>query len=260
MRNCEICERCGRAHVAVEVDRRRAGEERRLHAAADRSISRIPIPESRERAGAGAKLGSRQSAAGGAAQAAMLVNLIKTDHRERDDWEDTDEATKAADLLAPGIEVDPNGLLRGLTHEETGNRAARPGHRAREADINTDLRATELAASRLADPAEKESRRSWPKGAAFPKRCSTWPGSTQIKLRVRLSRSARSGHRRSGRGLEVQRAGIAVGRGERQAEPLPRRPGDRAADLLPARPRLFQLPDPSPRRRPASHPAVRARI
>jgi hypothetical protein len=105
--------------------------------AADMSISRMPIPESRDQARA--QNSSRQSAAGGAAQAAMLVNLIKQTAGDQDDWSEDGER-KQPIYWPPGIEVDPNGLLRGLTHQEKGTVLSSLGHRAREADLNTDLR------------------------------------------------------------------------------------------------------------------------
>ena len=95
--------------------------------AADMSISRMPIPESRDQARARAQNSSRQSAAGGAAQAAQLVNLIKQTTGDEDEWTE-DGQRKQPIYWPPGIEVDPNGgLLRGLMRIEeavgTGARA-----------------------------------------------------------------------------------------------------------------------------------------
>jgi hypothetical protein len=107
--------------------------------AADMSISRMPIPESRDQARARAQNSSRPSAAGGAAQAAQLVNLIKQTTGDEDEWTE-DGQRKQPIYWPPGIEVDPHGLLRGLTHQEQGTVLSSLGRRAREADLNTDLR------------------------------------------------------------------------------------------------------------------------
>src|SRR5580704_11687492 len=107
--------------------------------AADVSISRIPVPESRDQARA--QNASRPTAAGGAAQAAMLVNLLKNTTGDENDWADEEGLRKTPIYWPPGIEVDPNGLLRGLTHQETGNALSSLGHRARDAALNTNLRA-----------------------------------------------------------------------------------------------------------------------
>ncbi len=70
------------------------------YVAADRAISRIPIPESRERAGADVTA-ARQSAAGGAASAAQLISLIKNRHRNGDRLGRYRGSKEAAHLLAP---------------------------------------------------------------------------------------------------------------------------------------------------------------
>lgn len=98
--------------------------------AADLSISRMPIPESRDQAWARAQNSSRASAAGGAAQAAQLVNLIKQTTGDEDEWTE-DGQRKQPIYWPPGIEVDPNGLLRGLTHQEQGTVLSSLGHRER---------------------------------------------------------------------------------------------------------------------------------
>jgi hypothetical protein len=150
------------------------------YVAADRSISRIPIPESRERAGA-ANTAARQSAAGGAASAAQLVSLIKTVTGTETDWEDTDEAKKTPIYWPPGIEVDPNGLLRGLTHEEKGQTLSGLGHRAREADINTDMRAKSSLRLVSLTRLEKELAKKLAEGHAVPETMQHLAGLTQIK-------------------------------------------------------------------------------
>jgi Protein of unknown function (DUF1598) len=104
---------------------------------ADVPTSRMSITASR--GPARAQISSRPSATGGAAQAAMLVNLIKQTAGDEDDWNE-DGPRKQPLYWPPGIEVDPNGLLRGLTHQEQGTTLNALGHRARDADLNTDLR------------------------------------------------------------------------------------------------------------------------
>ncbi len=150
------------------------------YVAADRSISRIPIPESRERAGA-ANTAARQSAAGGAASAAQLVSLIKTVTGTETDWEDTDEAKKTPIYWPPGIEVDPNGLLRGLTKEDKGQTLSGLGHRAREADINTDMRAKSSLRLVSLTRLEKELAKKLAEGHSVPETMQHLAGLTQIK-------------------------------------------------------------------------------
>jgi hypothetical protein len=147
--------------------------------AADRAISRIPIPESRDQARA--QNSSRQSAAGGAAQAAMLVNLIKNTTGDQDDWQDEEGQRKQPIYWPPGIEVDPNGLLRGLTHQETGNVLASLGHRAREADLNTDLRATSSLRLVSLTRLEKEVSKRLAEGRTIPETMQHLAGLSQIR-------------------------------------------------------------------------------
>jgi hypothetical protein len=148
--------------------------------AADRSISRIPIPESRERAGAD-NAAARHSAAGGAASAAQLVSLIKTVTGTEQDWEDTDEAKKTPIYWPPGIEVDPNGLLRGLTHEENGQALSGLGHRAREADLNTDMRAKSSLRLVSLTRLEKELSKKLAEGRSVPETMQHLAGLSQIR-------------------------------------------------------------------------------
>ncbi|HET6327192.1 MAG TPA: DUF1598 domain-containing protein [Planctomycetaceae bacterium] len=148
--------------------------------AADRVISRIPIPESRERAGAD-NAAARQSAAGGAASAAQLVSLIKTVTGTEQDWEDTDEAKKTPIYWPPGIEVDPNGLLRGLTHEEKGQTLSGLGHRAREADINTDMRAKSSLRLVSLTRLEKELAKKLSEGRSVPETMQHLAGLSQVR-------------------------------------------------------------------------------
>jgi hypothetical protein len=146
--------------------------------AADRSISRMPIPESRDQARA--QSSSRQSAAGGAAQAAMLVNLIKQTAGDQDDWSE-DSERKQPIYWPPGIEVDPNGLLRGLTHEEKGTALSSLGHRAREADLNTDLRRASplrlVSLTRL----EKEVSKRLAEGRSIPETMQHLAGLSHVR-------------------------------------------------------------------------------
>ncbi len=147
--------------------------------AADMAISRIPIPESRDQARA--QNSSRQSAAGGAAQAAMLVNLIKNTTGDQDDWQDEEGQRKQPIYWPPGIEVDPNGLLRGLTHQETGTVLASLGHRAREADLNTDLRATSSLRLVSLTRLEKEVSKRLAEGRTIPETMQHLAGLSQIR-------------------------------------------------------------------------------
>jgi hypothetical protein len=150
------------------------------YVAADRAISRIPIPESRERAGAD-NAAARQSAAGGAASAAQLVSLIKTVTGTEQDWEDTDEAKKTPIYWPPGIEVDPNGLLRGLTQEEKGQTLSGLGHRAREADLNTDMRAKSSLRLVSLTRLEKELAKKLAEGRSVPETMQRLAGLTQVR-------------------------------------------------------------------------------
>jgi hypothetical protein len=150
------------------------------YVAADRAISRIPIPESRERAGADITA-ARQSAAGGAASAAQLISLIKTVTGTETDWEDTEEAKKQPIYWPPGIEVDPNGLLRGLTHEEKGQTLSGLGHRAREADLNTDMRAKSSLRLVSLTRLEKELAKKLAEGRSVPETMQHLAGITQVR-------------------------------------------------------------------------------
>jgi hypothetical protein len=146
--------------------------------AAAMSISRMPIPESRDQARA--ENSSRQSAAGGAAQAAMLVNLIKQTSGDQDDWSEDGER-KQPIYWPPGIEVDPNGLLRGLTHQEQGTVLSSLGHSAREADLNTDLRTASplrlVSLTRL----EKEVSKRLAEGRSIPETMQHLAGLSHVR-------------------------------------------------------------------------------
>jgi Protein of unknown function (DUF1598) len=118
--------------------------------AGDLAISHVPIPESRDASRAELRDTARDensrhenssgpSAAGGAAMAAALINLIKNTAGDEESW--TDDRRTQPLYWPPGIEVDPNGLLRGLSRPETGNNLSSLGHRAREAALNSDMRA-----------------------------------------------------------------------------------------------------------------------
>lgn len=104
--------------------------------AADQSIRRMPVPEKREQAHA--ENSARRTAAGGGANPQPLIMLIKNVTGTEEDW--TEDQRKMPQWWAPGVEVDPNGLLRTLSREEKGTRLAGLGHEAREADLNTDMR------------------------------------------------------------------------------------------------------------------------
>jgi hypothetical protein len=147
--------------------------------AADMSISRIPIPENRDRARA--ENSARPSATGGAAQAAMLVNLIKNTTGDTDAWQDEEGARKQPIYWPPGIEVDPNGLLRGLTREETGHTLSALGHRAREADLNTDLRAKSSLRLVSLTRLEKEVSKRLAEGRSVPETMQHLAGLSHIR-------------------------------------------------------------------------------
>jgi Protein of unknown function (DUF1598) len=121
---------------------------------------------------------SRPSAAGGAAQAAMLVNLIKQTAGDEDDWEDIH---KQPIYWPPGIEVDPNGLLRGLTREEPGTALSALGRRARQADLNSDLRTASplrlVSLTRL----EKEISKRLAEGRGIPETMQHLAGLSHIR-------------------------------------------------------------------------------
>lgn len=147
--------------------------------AADISISRIPIPETRDQARA--QNSSAQSAAGGAAQAYMLVNLIKNTTGDQDAWADEEGQRKQPIYWPPGIEVDPNGLLRGLTHQETGNVLSSLGHRAREADLNTDLRAASSLRLVSLTRLEKEIAKRLAEGRDIPETMQHLAGLSHVR-------------------------------------------------------------------------------
>jgi hypothetical protein len=148
--------------------------------AADRVISRIPIPESRERAGVDNNT-ARRSAAGGAASAAQLVSLIKTVTGTETDWEDTEDTKKQPIYWPPGIEVDPNGLLRGLTQEDKGQTLSGLGHKAREADLNADMRAKSSLRLVSLTRLEKELAKKLAEGRSVPETMQHLAGLSQIR-------------------------------------------------------------------------------
>lgn len=147
--------------------------------AADIAISRIPVPESRDKALA--ENASRPSAAGGAMMAAQLVNLIKNTTGEEDDWQDENGLRKTPIYWPPGIEVDPNGLLRGLTRQENGNVLSSLGHRAREADLNTNMRAASSLRLVSLTRLEKEVARRLAEGRDVPETMQHLAGLSQIR-------------------------------------------------------------------------------
>ena len=147
--------------------------------AADVAISRIPNPELRDQARA--QNASRPTAAGGAAQAAMLVNLIKNTTGDENDWQDEEGLRKTPIYWPPGIEVDPNGLLRGLTKQENGNVLSSLGHRAREADLNTNMRAASSLRLVSLTRLEKEVAKRLAEGRDIPETMQHLAGLSQIR-------------------------------------------------------------------------------
>ena len=117
----------------------------------------------------------------------MLVNLIKQTAGDEDDWEDTH---KQPIYWPPGIEVDPNGLLRGLTHQEQGTVLNSLGHRARQADLNTDLRTPSplrlVSLTRL----EKEVSQRLAEGRGIPETMQHLAGLSHVALRLCRPRPA----------------------------------------------------------------------
>jgi hypothetical protein len=147
--------------------------------AADVALSRIPVPESRDHARA--QNASAPTAAGGAAQAAMLVNLIKNTTGDENDWQDEEGLRKTPIYWPPGIEVDPNGLLRGLTRQENGNVLNSLGHRAREADLNTNMRAPSSLRLVSLTRLEKEVAKRLAEGRDVPETMQHLAGLSQIR-------------------------------------------------------------------------------
>ena len=147
--------------------------------AADASISRMPNPQARDQARA--QQPSRQTAAGGAAQAAMLVNLIKNTTGDPDDWQDEEGARKQPIYWPPGIEVDPNGLLRGLTQVDRGQGLTSLGHRAREADLNTDLRTASALRLVSLTRLEKEVSKRLAEGRDIPETMQHLAGLSHVR-------------------------------------------------------------------------------
>ena len=110
----------------------------------------------------------------------MLVNLIKQTTGDPDEW--TDEAARKQPIYwPPGIEVDPNGLLRGLTHQENGTVLSSLGHRARQADLNADLRTASplrvVSLTRL----EKEVSKRLAEGRSIPETMQHLAGLSHVR-------------------------------------------------------------------------------
>ncbi len=147
--------------------------------AADVAISRIPVPQSRDKALA--ENASRPTAAGGAAMAGQLVNLIKNTTGDENDWQDEEGLRKTPIYWPPGIEVDPNGLLRGLTRQENGNALSSLGHRAREADLNTNMRAASSLRLVSLTRLEKEVAKRLAEGRDVPESMQHLAGLSQIR-------------------------------------------------------------------------------
>ena len=127
-----------------------------------------------------ARNSSPPSAAGGAAQAAMLINLIKQTAGDEDDWGD-DGLRKQPLYWPPGIEVDPNGLLRGLTHQENGTVLSSLGHRARAADLNTDLRTASRLRLVSLRRLEKEIAKRLAEGRSIPETMQHLAGLSHVR-------------------------------------------------------------------------------
>src|SRR5579862_4162225 len=69
--------------------------------AADRSISRIPVPETRDQAQAANS--AKQSAAGGGANPTQLIQLIKATTGSQEEWDDDEGGRKLPHYWPPGI-------------------------------------------------------------------------------------------------------------------------------------------------------------
>jgi hypothetical protein len=146
--------------------------------AADRSISRIPVPEARDQARTTNSV--KQSAAGGGANPTQLIALIKATTGSEDEWQD-DDGRKQPHYWPPGIEVDPNGLMRGLTRETKDQALTGVGRRAREADLNVNMRTPSplrlVSLTRL----EKEIAKCLAEGRSVPETMQLLAGLTQIR-------------------------------------------------------------------------------
>jgi hypothetical protein len=105
--------------------------------AADATASRIPIRE--ERAATRGEIGRQRTALGGGVQADFnsLMNLMKNTI-EPDSWDDLSGPGSVMPYRT-GVYVDPNGLMRQLTKEETTGSLESLARRARAADINDDM-------------------------------------------------------------------------------------------------------------------------
>ncbi|QDU81469.1 hypothetical protein Pla110_32110 [Polystyrenella longa] len=139
--------------------------------AALNSVSRIPVPEIREKITESVVRETRtQNQAAGGAQAdfSSLINLIQTSVGE---WEETGEGSgtiQPFDSQAGGISVDPNGLLAHLTVEEKEGRLKALGFQARKADLNEDM--AEISQLRLVSLTrlEREVANRMAAGEAIP--------------------------------------------------------------------------------------------
>jgi hypothetical protein len=105
--------------------------------AAEATARRIPIPEQRARTRG--EVIRQRGANGGGVQAdfTSLMNLIQTTIQP-DTWEDLSGPGSMMPYRT-GVYVDPNGIMRQLTKEETTGSLESLGRRARTADLNEDM-------------------------------------------------------------------------------------------------------------------------
>lgn len=148
--------------------------------AAEMSIRHMPIPETRDLARA--ENSARRTAAGGGANPAMLINLITKVTGSLDDWKtESDEQPRTPQYWAPGIEVAPNGLLRAITKPEKSAVLSSLGHRAREADLNTNLRAQSALRLVSLTRLEKEVAKCVAEGHSVPETMQRLAGLSQVR-------------------------------------------------------------------------------
>ncbi len=179
----------GRADAAAQDDRRCPGRRTAICRQPTWRSAAFPSPKAATRRGP--QNSSRQSAAGGAAQAAHARQPDQKHDGRPGRMAGRRRPAQAAHLLAPrNRSRSERPACVGLTHQENGNVLSSLGHRAREADLNTDLRADKLAAARLADAARKRGLEATGRGADHSRNDAAPGRAFANPLRLRLSRTS----------------------------------------------------------------------
>jgi hypothetical protein len=144
--------------------------------AADHVLARIPVPE--KRAEARAENADRESAAGGSADASKLIALIRAVTGGPEDW---DDERRTPEFWVPGVQVDPNGMLRSLTRSDKSQSLDALARRAREADLNIDIKAVSelrlVSLTRL----EQETARRLRDGRGVPETMQHLAGLSHVR-------------------------------------------------------------------------------